>query len=152
MFIPAFFARKQTDLVSSILSFRIMSIKLTQMVTSVLELTAFKGFKQEWCYGVQVWIFEHLAHPMLSFCIGYFWNKKKYNTNQDIIQPRKGIRPATTNLHNIFISGRFQLYTFFCWDSTHNTSRLKGKKLKKLDRTSVRISFLQLLWSLGLQY
>ena len=78
--------------------------------------------------------FEYLNILHTSCCLfvlGIFEIKKKNNTNQDIIQPRKGIRPATINLHNIFISGRFQLYTFFCWDSTHNTFCLKGKKIEK---------------------
>ena len=141
-----------------------MSIKLTQMVISVLELTAFKGFKQESCYGVQVWIFEHLAHPMLSFVLGIFEIKGIKTQTKILFSHLKeyiGLQQTCTTFHVLkvfqlctilLISCQLKLTPVLLGQPACNTFWLKGKKIEKLDGISVRIPFLQFFWSLGLQY
>ena len=52
--------------------------------------------------------------PCCLFLLGIFEIKRNYNTNQIIIQPRKRIRPATTNLHNISCPESFSvMHNFF---------------------------------------
>ena len=74
--------------------------------------------------------FEYLNILHTSCCLfvlGIFEIKKNITQTKILFNLVK----AYVRLQQTYTTFSFQLYTFFCWDSTHNTFCLKGKKIEK---------------------